>query len=205
MTHQIFPGMLSVAAAALSDEEKHLLEKINPVGVSLFARNISSPQQLCRLTREIKETIGRPDVLIAVDQEGGRVRRLAEPYFPSYAGQQTLGRLYTEISAETARNAASLQAALIAAGKIANQDYAAWKRMPVEEQIRLKQIDKAEFVQHTRGFRSLLRARSKHLAADAAIEWHTSPQAVFHKNFDLVADNLKDFSLSGSCTDCPAA
>ena len=28
-------------------------------------------------------------------------------------------------------------AALIAAGKIANQDYAAWKRMPVEEQIRL--------------------------------------------------------------------
>ena len=115
MTHPIFPGMLSVAAAALSDEEKHLLEKINPVGVSLFARNISSPQQLCRLTREIKETIGRPDVLIAVDQEGGRVRRLTEPYFPSYAGQQTLGRLYTEISAETARRAASLQAALIAA------------------------------------------------------------------------------------------
>ena len=66
------------------------------------------------------------------------------------------------------------------------------KGKDTEEQIRLKQIDKAEFVQHTRGFRSLLRARSKHLAADAAIEWHTSPQAVFHKNFDLVADNLKE-------------
>ena len=66
------------------------------------------------------------------------------------------------------------------------------KGKDTEEQIRLKQMDRVDFVQHTKSFRTLLPARSKYFDPAATIEWHTSPQAVFHKNFDLVADNLKD-------------
>src|SRR6267142_3172383 len=43
--------------------------------VALFSRNVESPQQVARLCFDIQKHAGRP-VLIAVDQEGGRVARL---------------------------------------------------------------------------------------------------------------------------------
>jgi beta-N-acetylhexosaminidase len=49
------------------------------------------------LINEIKEIIG-DDTIIAVDQEGGRVRRLSEQEWKSYASQNVLGKLPSEIS-----------------------------------------------------------------------------------------------------------
>ena len=43
-------------------------------GVLLFARNFENPQQLARLTRAI-HALREPRLLVAVDQEGGRVQR----------------------------------------------------------------------------------------------------------------------------------
>lgn len=114
MEQPIFAAMLSVKATELSDNEKRILEKSNPLGITLFNRNIANKIQLKKLIKDIKETIGRDNVLIGIDQEGGRVRRLKEPEYPSYAGQQTLGRLYQEVSAQTAREATHLQTKLIA-------------------------------------------------------------------------------------------
>nr|QIM10689.1 glycosyl hydrolase [uncultured Alphaproteobacteria bacterium] len=88
--------IVSVAGLALEREEKKLLEKMQPAGVSLFGRNIADKKQLCALVREIKDLIG-DDALIAVDQEGGRVRRLAEPHWRSYVSQYVLGQLPDEI------------------------------------------------------------------------------------------------------------
>ena len=93
MEKPILPAFLSVQGAALSDEEKRLFAKYNPLGVCLFAKkceNIKSREQLRNLCKEIKETIGRDDVLIAVDQEGGRVRRLCDPEFAPLARQADL-------------------------------------------------------------------------------------------------------------------
>lgn len=93
MTKPILPAFLSVQSFMLSDEERRLFAKCNPLGVCLFAKgctNVQNPQQLKRLCQDIKETIGREDVLIAIDQEGGRVRRLVEPEFTPLAEQQRL-------------------------------------------------------------------------------------------------------------------
>lgn len=49
--------------------------------VALFSRNIESPQQVARLCFDIQQRAGRP-VLIAVDQEGGRVARLRNGFTP---------------------------------------------------------------------------------------------------------------------------
>lgn len=81
---KILPAFLSCQGTSLSDDEKHLFEKYNPLGVCLFSRccaNIESRHQVQNLVREIKEIVGRDDVLIAVDQEGGRVRRLVQSEF----------------------------------------------------------------------------------------------------------------------------
>ena len=61
---------LSVTAA-----DREFLAHPLIAGITLFARNYESPGQLLSLTNELK-AIARPDpLLIAVDQEGGRVQR----------------------------------------------------------------------------------------------------------------------------------
>ena len=93
MTKTILPAFLSVQGYRLSDDEKRLFEQSNPLGVCLFAKscnNVQNKEQLKSLCREIKETIGRNDVLIAIDQEGGRVRRLTEPEFTPLTEQAAL-------------------------------------------------------------------------------------------------------------------
>lgn len=111
MQTPILAAFLSCCGPTLSDDEKRLFATANPVGVTLFSRNIVSPDQLRSLTKEIKETVGRADVLIAVDQEGGRVRRLAEPNFRPYSSQSEIGSLPLSSASE----AAALHAELISA------------------------------------------------------------------------------------------
>ena len=47
-------------------------------GVILFSRNVESAEQVAELTAALKREAGRP-LLVAVDQEGGRVARLRAP------------------------------------------------------------------------------------------------------------------------------
>lgn len=113
MEKPILAAMLSVSGTSLSDNEKRLLEQANPLGVNLFSRNIGSKEQIKKLVIEIKSTIGREDILIAVDQEGGRVRRLAEPDFRPYASQIVLGNIEKSFDSATAQETIKKHAKLI--------------------------------------------------------------------------------------------
>ena len=66
--------MLDIAGTHLTQEDIQLLQAPQVGGVILFSRNIESPQQVRALTDHMRQV--RPDILIAVDQEGGRVQRL---------------------------------------------------------------------------------------------------------------------------------
>lgn len=109
MNKPVMAAILSCAGTELNDEEKKFFSQTNPLGINIFARNIANKAQLSALIKEIKETIGRDDVLIAVDQEGGRVRRLCEPEYRSYAAAATIGSL----PLSSAQKAARLHAGLI--------------------------------------------------------------------------------------------
>ena len=70
--------MLDIAGTELTQEDIELLSAPQVGGVILFARNIQSPAQVRALTDHMRQV--RPDILIAVDQEGGRVQRLKQGF-----------------------------------------------------------------------------------------------------------------------------
>lgn len=111
------PLMLDLEGTSLSDEECELLLQKPVGGVIFFARNISSQQQFLALTAQVSAL--RPELLLAIDQEGGRVQRLREGY-TILPPMQKLGSLFAQDSergAQLLRNTGWLLAVeMIASG-----------------------------------------------------------------------------------------
>lgn len=69
------PLMIDLEGLALSAAEAQLLRHRAVGGVILFSRNYQHPGQVRSLVAAIRSAAGRP-VLVAIDQEGGRVQRM---------------------------------------------------------------------------------------------------------------------------------
>lgn len=73
------PLMLDIAGIELTDEERDMLRHPIAGGVILFSRNFESPEQLRALVTELHR-LREPALLVAVDQEGGRVQRFRDGF-----------------------------------------------------------------------------------------------------------------------------
>src|SRR5271165_4459581 len=99
------------AGLALSREERAFLRESDPWGFIVFKRNVEDRDQLRDLIRSFRECVGRADAPVLVDQEGGRVQRLAAPHWRAYPAAGAIG---TGLGQPEAENAARLVARLIA-------------------------------------------------------------------------------------------
>lgn len=76
---------------SLTAAERELFARSQPLGFILFARNIAGPAQLRSLIAELRDSVGRPDAPVLIDQEGGRVARLREPHWRAGPAVAKLG------------------------------------------------------------------------------------------------------------------
>ena len=76
--------VLGFDGATIPASLKRVCARHGLAGVVLFDRNIESPEQLKRLTRELQSLSDDGSLIVAIDQEGGRFQRLKPPVFPAF-------------------------------------------------------------------------------------------------------------------------
>src|SRR6188768_3512820 len=105
----------SMPGASVPVELRSLAREFDLGGVILFSRNIEAPEQVAELSAE-SEMLGRDmPAWVSVDQEGGRVARLKEP-FTKWPPMATLGRAGKQSERLAERFATALAAELLAVG-----------------------------------------------------------------------------------------
>jgi beta-N-acetylhexosaminidase len=75
--------MVGFEGKQLDPQLKLLIRDLKVGGIILFSQNVETPGQvkkLCGAVQEYARTNGQPPLLIAIDQEGGQVARLKEPF-----------------------------------------------------------------------------------------------------------------------------
>ena len=85
--------MLDIDGRSLSIEDKKLISNKHVGGLIFFSKNFESFQQISDLVKEVREI--KENILIAVDQEGGRVQRFNNE-FTNIPSMQEIGRFAKE-------------------------------------------------------------------------------------------------------------
>lgn len=77
---------LGIEGTRLRRDERAILLQVRPAGVTLLPRNIESEGQLAELVRDLRAPV--PDLILALDAEGGRVDRLRHVVAPAPAASR---------------------------------------------------------------------------------------------------------------------
>ena len=108
------PAIFSLSGISLTADERAFFKEAQPAGYILFGRNIENREQLRALTDALRDLHGRDDLLISIDQEGGRVARMKPPVWDAYPPPGAFAALY-DIAPASAIQAIGLNAQLLAA------------------------------------------------------------------------------------------
>ncbi len=101
-----------VAGQCLDVDEVGFIRQCRPAGLILFSRNCSSHDQIRALVASFRDAVASDDVLVLIDQEGGRVQRLRPPLGRTLPPAAAYAALYAEDPKEACR-LAGLTSALV--------------------------------------------------------------------------------------------
>jgi beta-N-acetylhexosaminidase len=85
-----------LSGTELTEEERLFVDHAEPWGIILFARNIRDAAQVRGLVDEVRGLLGRGDMPVLVDQEGGRVQRVKPPLAERHPPAAAYTKLYRE-------------------------------------------------------------------------------------------------------------
>jgi beta-N-acetylhexosaminidase len=107
------PVIFGLSGETLTADERAFFREAQPAGYIMFRRNIADRAQLRALTDALRDLHGRDDLLIMIDQEGGRVARMQPPVWPAFPPGAVFDRLY-DLAPSSAIAAARANARAIA-------------------------------------------------------------------------------------------
>ncbi|HYZ48601.1 MAG TPA: beta-N-acetylhexosaminidase [Sphingomonas sp.] len=87
------PVIYGLAGLELTPDERAFFKDADPAGYILFRRNCEDRAQLRALTDALRDLHGC-DLLIMIDQEGGRVARMQPPEWPAFPAGAMFDALY---------------------------------------------------------------------------------------------------------------
>ena len=87
------PVIITPLGTVLTEAEKELFALHKPYGFILFKHNIDNPEQVRKLCADLRECAG-DDVVISIDQEGGRVARMRKPHWPEFPAAAKMDDVY---------------------------------------------------------------------------------------------------------------
>jgi len=104
-----------VAGTALAPREVAYLKEVRPAGLILFARNLQSHAQIRALIDAVRDVVDSDELLVLIDQEGGRVQRLRPPLGRALPPAAAFGRNFK-------RDPAGAAAAAFAVARLLAED-----------------------------------------------------------------------------------
>ncbi len=88
------PVIFGLSGLELTPDESAFFQDSDPAGYILFKRNCGDRAQMRALTDSLRALHGRGDLLIMIDQEGGRVARMQPPEWPAFPAGALFDALY---------------------------------------------------------------------------------------------------------------
>ena len=88
------PAIFGLEGTSLSATERDFFKESQPFGFILFGRNVEQRRQLRALTDDLRSLMGRDQLPILIDQEGGRVARMQAPEWSAYPPAAIFEALY---------------------------------------------------------------------------------------------------------------
>jgi len=113
MTQGLRAFISGCSSTRLTEGERAFFRDVRPCGLILFRRNCENPEQVRALVDAFHEEVGSDEPLVLIDQEGGRVQRLAPPLWRRYPSGRFFGGLHAR-DPEMAWRRRALGARLIA-------------------------------------------------------------------------------------------
>lgn len=85
--------IIDASGPELTRQEEDLFKAEKPAGFILFQRNCVSRRQVKELVASMRDCVGRVDLPVLIDQEGGTVARLKAPAWTEFPSAKTFGDL----------------------------------------------------------------------------------------------------------------
>ena len=104
-------AIIGIQGLELNNKEIFVFFLYSHLGIILFSRNINNKEQVKKLIIKIRDTLGWKCPIL-IDQEGGRVQRLARPVWAKYPPAKIFGEI-ADISLSDAKRAVYLNYILL--------------------------------------------------------------------------------------------
>ena len=95
------PIVFGIQGSVLSQKEADFFRESQPFGFILFSRNLKNPDQIKKLTHDLKNCVESEEIPVLIEEEGGSIQHFPQPLLPKRPSALELGLNFIKQPDET--------------------------------------------------------------------------------------------------------